>query len=368
MKLRLMPVFLMTCGKSLFLGLGAAGMFFAFFTVGLRGAVADPVERIKSFATFESIDLQALAGGEVMTQRGPLMKFRRGISGESCYVVLKTVAETSKFIQTSGPLDDGEQGVNFQSYIQLPAKDEDFAKLKLNSERLPIRRLISGTLSASEQKADFAISRTEAGEMARTVKSLSGSAAKPVDIVRACWINVVKGRTAQFFQTGLTKMTSYEMGASEVNPGAEMRSLMDERSSAGIAREFGGLLQDVGLGATAPQNRLQPAINYCELLNWELMSTFDVGAVYSRDLEGGGCQIFDCQYYSSGIYYVSMCFFELWPVKIGGKDATLVWRADLIAAPTLEITRGIERMAYGSLMMKEIKKSIKNFQRIILTK
>jgi len=38
---------------------------------------------------------------------------------------------------------------------------------------------------------------------------------------------------------------------------------------------------------------------------------------------------------------------------------------DLLSAPTLAVTRGIERVAFGNLMMREIRKSIESFKKDI---
>jgi hypothetical protein len=39
-----------------------------------------------------------------------------------------------------------------------------------------------------------------------------------------------------------------------------------------------------------------------------------------------------------------------------------VWRGYFFAAPTLQFTKGTERIAYGALMLQDIKKEIRCFQ------
>jgi hypothetical protein len=39
-----------------------------------------------------------------------------------------------------------------------------------------------------------------------------------------------------------------------------------------------------------------------------------------------------------------------------------VWRGDFFAAPMLAFTKGTERIAYGALMLQDIKKEIRCFQ------
>jgi len=48
-------------------------------------------------------------------------------------------------------------------------------------------------------------------------------------------------------------------------------------------------------------------------------------------------------------------------VKIGAQQATLVWRGDLLSAPTLSDLHGMERLASANAMTKEIQKSIAIF-------
>jgi len=48
----------------------------------------------------------------------------------------------------------------------------------------------------------------------------------------------------------------------------------------------------------------------------------------------------------------------VWPVQTNGKAAAMVWRGDYFAAPTLRFAKGTERIAYGVLMLQDIKKEI----------
>jgi hypothetical protein len=344
-----------------------AGLVIGLAGIGLAragSAEEDVVTKVKSISSFTEVNLSALAGGEILTQRGPLLKFRRGISGESCYVVMKPSSATAKFIISSGPPKDDQQGVSFHADVQLPIRDEDFADLKLSTDHLSTRRLIAQTMAVTAGSANFAMSRAEAAEMEKFIQAAKGQSKTPAEITKTAWGNLLKGRAAQFQQAGLGQLAPYEMSGSPINPTSEMRSLLTEHSK--VATEFAELLRETGVNESATQTKITPATNYCELLNWELKSTFDLGAVFLKDLGKGRYQLLDCQYYSSGIFYNSLCFFELWPIQIEGKEATLVWRADLLSAPTLEVTRGIERIAFGKIMMVEIKKSIQGFKKDLL--
>lgn len=76
----------------------------------------------------------------------------------------------------------------------------------------------------------------------------------------------------------------------------------------------------------------------------------------------------DVQYYVSGAYYTFVTLYKVWPVQVGGKSAALVWRGDFFAAPTLALTKGAERLAYGAIMLQELKKAIRCFQNDVVAK
>jgi hypothetical protein len=101
---------------------------------------------------------------------------------------------------------------------------------------------------------------------------------------------------------------------------------------------------------------------------WELLSADDegvvtLGAAYNRASAGGSYQAADTLYYASGGYYVSLTLFQMWPVAIGGKPSTLVWRGDFVSAAQLANLHGVERLASESAMMKDITKAVTLYRR-----
>jgi len=64
----------------------------------------------------------------------------------------------------------------------------------------------------------------------------------------------------------------------------------------------------------------------------------------------------------SNDYYTSATLYEVWPIQVGEKTGALVWRGDFFAAPMLAFTKGTERIAYGALMLQDIKKEIRCFR------
>jgi hypothetical protein len=92
------------------------------------------------------------------------------------------------------------------------------------------------------------------------------------------------------------------------------------------------------------------------------MAAVSLTASYSRPVSSGW-QEADLQYYASGAVYAVLTFYQLWPVTVGGQEATLVWRVDMVSASELGQLRGVERLGSGAAMMREIQKSVKAFLR-----
>jgi hypothetical protein len=74
-------------------------------------------------------------------------------------------------------------------------------------------------------------------------------------------------------------------------------------------------------------------------------------------------QTADAFYYSSGGFYATLSLHQMWPVDIGGKPYTLVWRGDLVSSAALADLHGVEKLGSESAMMKDVAKSIAAFRR-----
>jgi hypothetical protein len=334
-------------------GLGAGGVI---------AAEDAALAKLKSFSSFPDVTMASLAGGDIQTQRGPLMKFRRGMVGESCYIAKVTPEEVAKGVQTFDP-SGGDSSVVFHNKVHNPIQDDDLAKLNLESPRYGVRRFVSKTQAITPQQNDFFISKSEAAQIQKAVKAAGGSA-KPAEVARRAWTEVLKARALEFDNGGLSKLSVYETGGVTVDPVADIKSLLGELPR--IGNEFKSLLADTGLEGAGTFKKEVAGHLYTEVINYDIQATLELGAIFTRKFPDGRIQILDCIYFSTGIFYVSVNLYELWPVEVGGKPATLVWRGDLLSTPTLEVTRGVERIAYGKVMMVEIHKSIESFRKRLL--
>ena len=88
-----------------------------------------------------------------------------------------------------------------------------------------------------------------------------------------------------------------------------------------------------------------------------------LGASYSRSGANGPYQAADALLLCQRRLYVALTLYQMWPVTVEGKASTLVWRGDMISAPSLASLHGIERLGSESVMMKQISKSVALFRR-----
>lgn len=323
----------------------------------------DPLVKLRAFSSFSTVEVSRLAKGEILTERGGAMDFARGISGEACYVVRKDPSAVARFIISSDPSKNDPDSVYFHKKFTGAVQASDFAGMKLDDSRFAQRRVVGKTLDVGGGKGDFFMSRAEVARFEQIAKQGRAQGLKPAEIAAQCWAGLFAERAGAFLKSGLDRLAPYETGRSPVMPADEMRKLLDEVPE--VRDHFRELLSQTGLYPPGGAPRLAPSC-YAELLNAQVSASFDLGAVFVKELPGGEVQVLDCQYYSSGAYYVSLTLFHLWPIQLDGAPATLAWRGDLLSAPLLEVTHGTTRLAWGMMMMREISKSLQAFQKDIL--
>ena len=306
---------------------------------------ADSAADLRLFSRFEDVIPEKLADGTILAQRGQTMSFRRGISVQTCFVVLnRDPQQTAKAFQNWDPSPHPETGVLIHRNLNHPPVPGDFQELNLNPRNPAIRWLTEKTTNSP---GDLQLSSTEM-DQARKIKTAAPDKNAQVS---AFWKNVLLGRAVRFFEKGYGGADSYRAGEELINPRSEMLNLLKEESS--IRKRFHPILSetlDLGDGQTSPLD----TVFYWEILDVTGQAILNLGVIYLAET-AGGIQILDTQYYCSGTYHVSVILYQLWPVSIAGKPATLVWRGDFLSSASLGRTKGIERMAYGSAMLQEIK-------------
>ena len=328
------------------------------FGKGVAGQETDPVASLKEFSDIKQVDLSRLLGGEIVSERGSLMKLAAGISAQVCYAVPTPAGETAKRLQTWNPMPHKELKVFALGSIHTPCEIADFKDLKLSSSPRSIGWMVDKTLATTADKSEFHLTRGEAQQIASSLKKNSTPAE-----VSACWAKILQARASAFQAKGFDGMAPYEVAGETISPVAQLRAMMEERSS--IAREMEPILRKTGLlGGGAPA--LTP-YSYWQLFSADGYGTLSLTARYVLAV-GDRYQVLDVDYYVNGTLYTSATLYEIWPIRVGDKTGSLVWQGNFYAAPTVAYARGMDRIAYGAIMLLEKKKAVRDFQGDLKTK
>ena len=125
-----------------------------------------------------------------------------------------------------------------------------------------------------------------------------------------------------------------------------------------IRQQFAGFLNENGV--LGGKGSLKKDL-YFELIDVEDEGALTLGSFSSQPV-GSGFQAADVTFYASGGYYALLTLYQMWPVEVDGKPATLVWRGDLVSSASLASLHGIEKLASESAMMKDVGKTVKLFK------
>jgi hypothetical protein len=173
--------------------------------------------------------------------------------------------------------------------------------------------------------------------------------------VRDFWSHLLFSRAAAFLQRGLSGQPAYDTGGGSIRVSEEASRLMAEQPKVHAA--FRGLIDRSPLGGGAGSLPLSP---YWELFDADGIGAFSLGAscgIQSAD----SAQYLDMEFYASGDYYAYVTLYQMWPVTVGGKPATLVWRVDSISTQSIADLGPFDRMGSGSAMSKEIQRIVNDF-------
>lgn len=304
---------------------------------------ADPVSEMAGFSVFGKVDLGALARGEVKTAAGAPMSTPRYLSVQSCCVLPRTPGQVLQVMKQFDPAAHRELKVFLHSDIAGSPSASSFGKLQNPPGNSAVKTL---SIATEKMSPALQVSRAEAQ------KWTSGKS------VFSFWTDLLVQRAQAFVSGGARAQAPYDRASAAVQPGQEISALV--RQQGAVNKQFSGLLSATGL--TGGKGALKPEL-YWELLEVEDEGVLTLGASYNRGTAGGGYQIADGLYYASGGYYVALTLYQLWPVDVGGKSSTLVWRGDLISAASLGDLHGIERIASEGAMKKDITRAVNIIQR-----
>ena len=275
----------------------------------------------------------------------------RFLAVQSCYVAPGSPAQQIEALRRWNPTRHRELKVFLHSDLPSNPTAASFEKLKNAPANGPVRWLVAATQKLSP---DLQISRDEAEKFSA---GSAGGGAMPASVA-AFWSDVLTARAKSFASNGTSGQPSYDHTGKAIRASDELNGLLREQEK--IRRQFAGLLGATGIGRGAGSLTPEP---YWELLDVDDQGVVTLGASYSRSGANGTYQAADALYYASGGYYVALALYQMWPITVEGKASTLVWRGDMISAPSLGSLHGVERLGSESVMMKQISKSVTLFRR-----
>ena len=315
--------------------------------LGTPNAFADAASELASFSVFDKVDLAALANGPSVAHGTPMSG--SFISAQSCFVVAAPASRVADALRQWNPARHSELKVLLHSDLPSSPGPANFSRLSSAPNNGAVQALVSATLKGS---TDLQISNEEAKKL---TTGSAGGGAMPAPVANF-WAGVLSGRARAFSSGGTRAQPPYDHTGRAVRPSEEFSGLMQQQDK--IRKQFSGLIDSSGNGRGGPEL-------FWELLTADEQGVLTLGASYRRPGPNGGFQAADVLYYASGGYYVGLTLHQMWPVDIGGKPSTLVWRGDFISSATIAGLHGIERVAAESSMMRDISKAVTAFRRDI---
>jgi hypothetical protein len=302
-----------------------------------KAAAADPAAEMASFSVFNNINVADLARGEPKVAHGPALG-GHFISAQSCFVVAGVPARVSESLRQWNPARHSELKVLIHSDLPSSPSAANFSRLSSAPDNSAVRSLVSATQKLSP---DLQISKEEEKKFAAAAGASGGAMPGPV---ATAWAEVLSARA----RAGRSNQPPYDHTGQSVRPSEELNALL--RANDKVHRQFSGVIDGKG----------EP---FWELLTADEQGVLTLGASYRRSGSNGTFQAADALYYASGGYYAGLTVYQMWPVEVGGRPATLVWRGDFISSATVASLHGIEKIASESALMRDISKATSLFRR-----
>jgi hypothetical protein len=302
-----------------------------------NAAAADPVAEMASFSVFNNVNVADLAKGEPKVAHGPALT-GHFISAQSCFVVAGAPARVSEALRQWNPTRHSELKVLIHSDLSSSPSAANFSRLSSAPDNGAVRSLVSATQKLSP---DLQISKEEEKRFAAVAGATGGGMPGPI---AAAWAEVLSARA----RAGRSSQPPYDHTGQNVRPSEELNALL--RADDKVRGRFSGVLEGKG-------------DQFWELLTADEQGVLTLGASYRRSGANGTFQAADALYYASGGYYAGLTLYQMWPVDVGGKPATLIWRGDFISSASIASLHGIERVASESVLMRDISKASSLFRR-----
>ena len=306
-------------------------------------ANGDPAADLARFSGIAKPDIAAVIGGKVQTGRGATREQGRDLAVETLYFLPLPVEKSVDHLRQWNGSNYPELEVYLHGKISGQPSAADFRKIASAPASGPVKAFAANSAKLDPQKPELHVSQEEAQ---RAPRGATPAAMSPE--IAAYWSELLAARARAFVASGLSGQPPYFRNGEKVQVSGEVSRLL--RSQAKWQTQFAPLL-----GAASLSSRGGGKFSlYWNMFDVEGQAALALGGFFAQSAAGGTAQAIDLQYYASAGHYALVTLYQLWPVEGG----TLVWRGDAVSAPALGDLRGVERMASGGVMVKQIEKSI----------
>jgi hypothetical protein len=308
-----------------------------------------------AFSAFSNVDLNALAGGQVLQARGGLLEFSRGITAQALYVIDAEPAAVAKKLVTWDPATHKELDVWIHHHLPLKPTTADFSDLASLPDNSSANYLVSATTKLDPNNPALQVSREETQLIASTAAQQSD----PKALFVQSWSQILTGRIDHFL-SGRAAADDYVVSGGNINSLSDIKALL--HSDQKVYGEYQRLLNQTPVRSGSGSATLIPPTDlYYDCFDVEGYGALGTGAIYQASI-GNSIQSADIEYYVNSGVYTTIELEQMWPVTLNGKTETLVWRADLVSTSNVAYLHGMERLASTMLMLQDVKQGIDAFR------
>lgn len=323
-----------------------------------------PFPDISGYTLFDKLDTSKLERGDILAERGSYRTFPRGLTVQFAYVIDKPVNEVGRALAFWNPPLTSDSSVLASQIFVNPA-DGNFEKLDFDHGDRSITSFLEEMLKARDRDPEMQLGKDDLEVLKKGLAKLPAGARPDSPEVKKFaqefWSALIKRKFNAYREKGLSALPGYQLGNVELTVSNELRGLLSE--SPAVYTRFKNILDN---SIILPAGRKpSPATSYYwQIIKADKTATCVIGVVSTRKT-GDKMQVVDSQIYVSNSYFATLTLYELFPVKINGKDVTLVWRSDYVSAPLFQYLKGVQQFAAGALMIKSISRSIEEFKKDI---
>ncbi|HEY3663400.1 MAG TPA: hypothetical protein VGL24_09640, partial [Chthoniobacterales bacterium] len=245
-------------------------------------ASAGPLEELRSLTQLPAVDFAHLKAGKIVTDRGPLGDFSRGIYLESYYYIHAPLEAVGNGLLHWNPLQHRDPDVRLYHEYAFSSAAGVFKTLRLNSGFAGDRWLLDEITRAARTG--------DAGDLHLTSEELALLRQKPMPASEA-WQEILRRRSEALARGGLAAVPPYGNDKS-ISPGSEYRRLLSLAPKA--ARHFQPITSAQPLVSSG--KAASESVGYWEATKVRDHTTLQLGAFAARK-SPDSWQLVDCVYY-----------------------------------------------------------------------